>query len=96
VALAKRRSHLPVIADPSHGTGKWYLVAPLALAALAAGADGIIVEVHPDPDRAQSDGAQSLTCENFAALMPQLAAVAAATGRRLIAPDTRLAEAALA
>ena len=92
VALAKRRSHLPVIADPSHGTGKWYLVAPLALAALAAGADGIIVEVHPDPDRAQSDGAQSLTCENFAALMPQLAAVAAATGRGLIAPDARLAE----
>jgi 3-deoxy-7-phosphoheptulonate synthase len=96
VALAKRRSHLPVIADPSHGTGKWYLVAPLALAALAAGADGIIVEVHPDPDRAQSDGAQSLTCENFAALMPQLAAVAAATGRRLLTPETRLAEAALA
>jgi 3-deoxy-7-phosphoheptulonate synthase len=92
VALAKRRSHLPVIADPSHGTGKWYLVAPLALAALAAGADGIIVEVHPDPDRAQSDGAQSLTCENFAALMPQLAAVAAATGRELLMPDAHLAE----
>ncbi len=81
VALAKRRTHLPVIADPSHGTGKWYLVAPLALAALAAGADGIIVEVHPDPDRATSDGGQSLTCENFSALMPQLAAVAAAVGR---------------
>jgi 3-deoxy-7-phosphoheptulonate synthase len=92
VALAKRRSHLPVIADPSHGTGKWYLVAPLALAALAAGADGIIVEVHPDPDRAQSDGAQSLTRENFAALMPQLAAVAAALGRGVIAPAARLAE----
>ncbi|HET9223019.1 MAG TPA: 3-deoxy-7-phosphoheptulonate synthase [Roseiflexaceae bacterium] len=92
VALAKRRSHLPVIADPSHGTGKWYLVAPLALAALAAGADGIIVEVHPDPDRAQSDGAQSLTCENFAALMPQLAAVAAATGHELLLPEVRLAE----
>jgi 3-deoxy-7-phosphoheptulonate synthase len=90
VALAKRRSHLPVIADPSHGTGKWYLVAPLALAALAAGADGIIVEVHPDPDRAQSDGAQSLTCENFAALLPRLAAVAAALGRRIIAPDARM------
>ena len=81
VALAKRRTHLPVIADPSHGTGKWYLVAPLALAALAAGADGIIVEVHPDPDRATSDGGQSLTCENFSALMPQLGAVAAAVGR---------------
>src|SRR6266496_624289 len=83
VALAKRRSHLPVIADPSHGTGKWYLVAPLALAALAAGADGIIVEVHPDPDRAQSDGAQSLTLENFAALMPRLAAIAHTLGKKM-------------
>lgn len=82
VALAKRRTHLPVIADPSHGTGKWYLVPPLALASLAAGADGIIIEVHPDPDRATSDGGQSLTCENFAALMPQLNAMAAALGRR--------------
>ncbi|HMQ32304.1 MAG TPA: 3-deoxy-7-phosphoheptulonate synthase [Chloroflexaceae bacterium] len=81
VALAKRRTHLPVIVDPSHGTGKWYLVPPLALAGLAAGADGIIIEVHPDPDRAKSDGAQSLSCENFAALMPRLAAVAAAVGR---------------
>jgi 3-deoxy-7-phosphoheptulonate synthase len=83
VALAKRRSHLPIIADPSHGTGKWYLVAPLALAALAAGADGLILEIHPDPDRAKSDGGQSLTLENFAALMPRLAAVAAAVGRRI-------------
>lgn len=86
VALAKRRSHLPVIADPSHGTGKWYLVAPIALAAIAAGADGIIVEVHPDPDRASSDGAQSLTPENFAALMARLSAVAAAVGRTGITP----------
>lgn len=84
VALAKRRSHLPVIADPSHGTGKWYLVAPLALAALAAGADGVIVEVHHDPDRAKSDGAQSLSHENFAALIPQLAAIAGAIGRTLL------------
>ncbi len=83
VALAKRRSHLPVIADPSHGTGKWYLVPPLALASLAAGADGLIIEIHPDPDRAKSDGGQSLTLENFAALMPQLAAVATAVGRTL-------------
>ncbi|GAB4127034.1 MAG: 3-deoxy-7-phosphoheptulonate synthase [Roseiflexaceae bacterium] len=86
VALAKRRSHLPVIVDPSHGTGKWYLVAPLALAAAAVGADGIILEVHPDPDRATSDGGQSLTCENFAALMPQLGAVATAVGRTLHDP----------
>lgn len=83
VALAKRRTHLPVIVDPSHGTGKWYLVPPLALAGLAAGADGIIIEVHPDPDRARSDGGQSLNPENFAALMPKLAAVAAAIGRSL-------------
>lgn len=83
VALVKRRSHLPVIADPSHGTGKWYLVAPIALAALAAGADGLMIEVHPDPDRALSDGGQSLTPENFAALMPRLALVAAALGRSI-------------
>ncbi len=81
VALAKRRSHLPVIADPSHGTGKWYLVPPLTLASIAAGADGVIIEVHPDPDRATSDGGQSLTCENFAALMPQMTALARALGR---------------
>ncbi len=85
VALAKRRTHLPVIADPSHGTGKWYLVAPLALASVAAGADGVIVEVHPDPDKATSDGGQSLTCENFATLMPQLRAVAGALGREIAA-----------
>lgn len=83
VALAKRRTHLPVIVDPSHGTGKWYLVPPLALAGLAAGADGIIIEVHPDPDRARSDGGQSLNPENFAVLMPKLAAVATAIGRSL-------------
>ncbi len=81
VALAKRRTHLPVIIDPSHGTGKWYLVPPLALAGIAAGADGAIIEVHPDPDRAKSDGSQSLTPENFAVLMSQLAAVAQAVGR---------------
>ena len=69
VAVARRRSHLPVIADPSHGTGKWYLVAPLALASLAAGANGLMIEVHHDPDRALSDGPQSLTHERFAALM---------------------------
>ena len=83
VALVKRRSHLPIIADPSHGTGKWYLVPPIALASLAAGADGLIMEIHPDPDRAKSDGGQSLTLENFAALMPRIAAVAGALGRTL-------------
>ena len=67
-----RLSHLPIVADPSHGTGKWYLVAPIASAAVAAGADGIIVEVHPNPDMARSDGAQSLTFENFAKLMSEV------------------------
>ena len=73
-------SHLPVIADPSHGTGRWHLVAPMATAAIAAGADGLLIEVHPDPDRALSDGAQSLTPENFTKLMDGVRAVAA-TGR---------------
>jgi 3-deoxy-7-phosphoheptulonate synthase len=81
VAYAKRMSHLPVIADPSHGTGKWQLVTPLSLASVACGADGLIIEVHPDPDRALSDGAQSLTLENFDWLMQQADAVAQAVGR---------------
>ena len=68
VALVKRLSHLPVIADPSHGTGKWYLVRPMAMASLAAGADGLMIEVHPNPDHALSDGAQSLTPANFGEL----------------------------
>ena len=72
VAVARRRSHLPVIADPSHGTGKWYLVAPLAMASLAAGANGLMIEVHHDPDRALSDGPQSLTHERFTVLMDTL------------------------
>jgi len=76
VALAKKRTHLPIIVDPSHGTGKWYLVAPMALAGLAAGADGLMIEVHPDPDKATSDGPQSLTLENFASLMPKINALA--------------------
>ncbi|PLS79471.1 MAG: 3-deoxy-7-phosphoheptulonate synthase [Chloroflexi bacterium] len=83
VAYAKRVSHLPVLADPSHGTGKWQLVTPLSLAAIACGADGLIVEAHPDPDRALSDGAQSLTLENFARLMVQAVGVAQAVGRTM-------------
>ena len=65
-------SHLPIVADPSHGTGKWYLVTPMARAAAAVGADGLIIEVHPNPDEAKSDGAQSLTFENFTKLMAQV------------------------
>ena len=81
IPLLKRLTHLPVIADPSHGTGKWYLVAPVALAAVAAGADGLLIEVHPSPDHALSDGFESLTFENFSALMDKVSAVAGAVGR---------------
>ena len=69
IPLVKRLTHLPIIADPSHATGKWQLVEPVALGALAAGADGLIIEVHPNPDHALSDGAQSLTPANFHKLM---------------------------
>ena len=75
IPAVHRLSHLPVVADPSHGTGKWYLVTPLANAAAAVGADGLIIEVHPNPDSAMSDGAQSLTLENFATLMEQVRAI---------------------
>ncbi|HYG69648.1 MAG TPA: 3-deoxy-7-phosphoheptulonate synthase [Anaeromyxobacteraceae bacterium] len=81
VPLLRELSHLPVVVDPSHGTGKRSLVVPMSLAAIAAGADGVIVEVHPHPDRALSDGPQSLTLELLASLMKQAAAVAAAIGR---------------
>ena len=81
IPMLKRLTHLPVIADPSHGTGKWYLVSPIALAAVAAGADGLLVEVHPTPDHALSDGFQSLTIDNFRALMAAVPQVARAIGR---------------
>jgi 3-deoxy-7-phosphoheptulonate synthase len=83
VPVVKRLSHLPIIIDPSHGTGKWYLVPSMMLAAVAAGADGLILEVHPNPDHALSDGAQSLNLQNFAATMPKVARVAEAIGRRV-------------
>ena len=69
VAAIKHLSHLPIIADPSHGTGKWRMIKPMALASIAAGADGLIIEVHPNPARALSDGPQSLTPENYLDLM---------------------------
>ena len=72
VALAKELSHLPVIADPSHGTGRRSLIAPLSKAAIAVGADGLIIEVHPNPERALSDGPQSLDCREFQAMMSEL------------------------
>jgi len=83
IPVIEKVSHLPIIADPSHGTGKWYLVIPMALAAVAAGADGIMVEVHPHPDLALKDGAQSLTFGNFELLMSQLKEVAKAIGRHI-------------
>ncbi len=83
VPLLHSLTHLPVVVDPSHGTGLAPLVAPMAAAAVAAGADGLLIEVHPDPAAAASDGPQSLTFEQFNALMSQLDAVARAGGRRL-------------
>jgi 3-deoxy-7-phosphoheptulonate synthase len=83
IPIIEKVSHLPIIADPSHGTGKWYLVIPMALAAVAAGADGIMVEVHPHPDLALKDGPQSLTFANFEQLMSQLGDVANAVGRQI-------------
>jgi 3-deoxy-7-phosphoheptulonate synthase len=81
VPLLKLLTHLPVIVDPSHGTGKRELVAPVARAAIAAGADGLIIEVHPRPEEAMSDGAQSLKPAQFAKLMESLRSVAEAVGR---------------
>ena len=72
VPLLHHLTHLPVVVDPSHATGKRWLVRPMALAAVAAGTDGIMVEVHPDPDEALSDGEQSLTLDQFGALAPML------------------------
>lgn len=81
VPVLKRLTHLPVVVDPSHAAGKWYLVAPLAMAAAAAGADGLLIEVHPTPDHALSDGPQSLTLPNFKKLMQGIEPVLAIAGR---------------
>jgi 3-deoxy-7-phosphoheptulonate synthase len=83
IPVIKKVSHLPIIADPSHATGKWYLVAPLGLAAVAAGADGLMIEVHPHPEQALADGPQSLTFDNFRQLISQLRPIAQAMGRKL-------------
>jgi 3-deoxy-7-phosphoheptulonate synthase len=81
IPVLKRLTHLPVIADPSHGTGKRDYVLPMARAAVAAGADGLLVEVHPDPDRAISDGAQTLRPDQFSQMMTEVKAIAGAIGR---------------
>jgi len=83
VPMLKRLTHLPVIVDPSHGTGLSWMVPRLACAAIAAGADGLLIEVHGDPSSALSDGEQALTFAEFAQMMPEAAAVAAAVGRRI-------------
>jgi 3-deoxy-7-phosphoheptulonate synthase len=83
IPIVHRETHLPIIADPSHGTGKWELVMPLAMASVAAGADGLMIEVHPTPDTALKDGAQSLTFEHFGDLMKRVAPVAEAVGRTM-------------
>ena len=83
VAAVKELSHLPIVVDPSHGTGRWKMVAPMARAAIAVGADGLIIEVHPHPEKALCDGDQSLTPEAFKALMGSLGGIAQVMGRSL-------------
>ncbi len=88
VPVVQGMSHLPVFVDPSHAAGKRSLVPALALAGVAAGADGLMIEVHPNPDVARSDGAQSLTFDQFDDLTPRIAAVARAVGRTLSVPGS--------
>lgn len=83
IAVVKQMSHLPIIADPSHATGKWEYVSAAARAAVAAGADGLIIEVHPRPEEALSDGAQSLKPRRFAQLVEEMKGIAGAVGRRI-------------
>jgi 3-deoxy-7-phosphoheptulonate synthase len=83
IPMVKRLSHLPIVADPSHGTGRRDKVLPMARAAIAAGADGLLVEVHPNPDEALSDGPQSLTPDQFTEMMNQVRALAGVVGRTL-------------
>jgi 3-deoxy-7-phosphoheptulonate synthase len=83
VCAIKQLSHLPIIVDPSHGTGRWGMVGPMSKAAVACGADGLIIEVHPDPSHAAKDGAQSLNFANFENLMAELKPIASAVGRRI-------------
>jgi 3-deoxy-7-phosphoheptulonate synthase len=93
VPAVKRDSHLPVIVDPSHGTGHAYMVPSMSKAAIAAGADGVIIEVHPDPEHAMTDGAQSITCETFRQLMKDLGRIAEAVDRTLPAVPASAARA---
>ncbi len=83
VPALKRLSHLPIIVDPSHATGRWRLVSPMAKAAIAVGADGLLIEVHPDPKSSLSDGAQTLRLDTFTQLMKELSPIVQAVGREL-------------
>jgi 3-deoxy-7-phosphoheptulonate synthase len=83
IPVIKKLSHLPIIVDPSHGTGRRDKVPPMARAAVAAGADGLLIEVHNDPEKALSDGAQSLYPEQFEQLMKELGMIAPAVGRTI-------------
>jgi len=83
IPVIKKFSHLPIVVDPSHGTGRRDKVSPMARAAIAAGADGLLIEVHPDPEKALSDGAQSLYLEQFEQLMKELQMIAPAVGRTI-------------
>jgi 3-deoxy-7-phosphoheptulonate synthase len=83
IPVLKQLTHLPVVADPAHGTGQWEYVSPIAKAAVAAGADALMIEVHPNPSKAWSDGAQSLTFKRFDSLMKELRLIASAVGRQL-------------
>ncbi len=87
IPLLKKITHLPVIADPSHGVGRWELVEPVALGAIAAGADGLLIEVHLDPENAVSDGRQSLKPERFASMVTKLRQLAPVVGRRVVEPE---------
>ncbi|WP_066634702.1 3-deoxy-7-phosphoheptulonate synthase [Desulfolucanica intricata] len=90
VPVVKKLTHLPVIVDPSHGTGHWRYVTPMSLAAIAAGADGLIIEVHPEPEKALCDGGQSLTPKNFQALMARLATLRGIVHREFEEPKIKL------
>ena len=83
IPLIKQQSHLPILSDPSHASGRWRLVEPLARASVAAGADGLMLEVHPNPSEALSDGPQSLRPEKFASLVENLKELASACGREV-------------
>ena len=96
IPVLKRESHLPVIVDPSHAGGRAHLVTPLAMAAIAAGADGLIVEVHPNPSAARSDGDQSLEPAAFASMMQQVRLIAEAIGRGVAAPTETMVVAGVA